>query len=99
MEETTIYYQWPDGAVAERTVSGGAETVTPPEGAVEITEEEYRAALATMEEEREREREKQKETEDAAIREDYEALRALGVPEETARRLSGYTGTDDPEVS
>lgn len=99
MEETTIYYQFPDGSVAERTVSGGTGDVEPPEGAVEITKEEYEAALAVIEEERERKRQEEKDAAEARAREDYEALRALGVPEETARRMSGYTGLSDPEES
>lgn len=97
MEEKTIYYRFPDGSVAERIVTGGDGDVTPPEGAVEITEEEYRAALAAIEEQIEQERQAQREAEQARIKADYEALRALGVPEETARRLTGYTGPDPEE--
>ncbi|MFF5668782.1 hypothetical protein ACFY8S_01375 [Streptomyces hygroscopicus] len=99
MEETTIYYRFPDGSVAERIITGGDGAVPPPGGAVEITEEEYRAALAAIEEQIEQERQEQQEAEQARIKADYDALRALGVPEETARRLTGYTGPDDPEES
>ncbi|MEU5834456.1 hypothetical protein ABZ820_12400 [Streptomyces diacarni] len=99
VEEKTIYYRFPNGSVAERTVTGGADEVTPPEGAVEISEEEYRAALAAIEEANEQRRQEQEAEAEAQRKADYEALRALGLPEETARRITGYTGPDESEES
>lgn len=92
MEETVIYYQFGDGSVAERVVTGGTGTPTPPDGAVEITEAEYQAALATIVDENQQGRDDLEEEEQARAKGDYDALIALGMPEETARRLSGYRG-------
>lgn len=97
--ETTLYYRFPDGSVAMRTITGGDGTALPPLGATEITEEEYRAAYADLVERHRQQREEQEREEQERSQADYFALRAVGVPEETARRLTGYTGPDDPEAS
>ncbi|MEU8870423.1 hypothetical protein AB0D24_04520 [Streptomyces javensis] len=99
MDETTIYYRYDNGSVAKRVVAGAGEDIPVPDGATVITEEEYTAALAAIEEANEAQRQEEEAQHQAQVRADYDALRALGVPEETARRLTGYTGPDDPEES
>ncbi|MFD8509728.1 hypothetical protein ACFV27_01080 [Streptomyces antimycoticus] len=94
METRTIYYKFADGSIAERVITGAVEDVLPPEGAEEISEEEYRAALAAIEAANEQQRQEQEAEQQARMKADYEALRAVGVPEETARRLTGYMGPD-----
>lgn len=96
MEKTTIYYQYEDGSVAHRVTTGGAKPATP-EGATEISEEEYRAALAAIEDANRERAEERRAEEQARAKADYEALLAAGIPEETARRMSGYTGPSEAE--
>ena len=98
MEETTIHYQFENGSVAERVISGGTGDASPPVGASEITKEQYDAALAVIKEANEQQEAEERAAEQARIGADYEALRALGVPEDTARRLTGYTGPDQPDA-
>lgn len=91
--ETTYYALFEDGSASRMTSTTGEE---PPlskpgryvdEAAYEerqaqlaAAREEHVAALLAADEER--------------TRADYEALRAAGIPEATARRLSGYEGAD-----
>lgn len=64
-----------------------------------VTETEYDAYVAGLAAEREEHLAEVRAQEEAQAREDYEALRAAGVPEATARRMSGYTGPAAPEDS
>lgn len=98
MEETTIYYQFENGSVAERTVTGSG-AVTPPEGATEVTEEEYRTARVAIEEANGQRRQERQAEERAQMKADYDALRALGVPVDTARRLTGFSGPGETDES
>ncbi|KAA9379597.1 hypothetical protein F5972_08040 [Microbispora cellulosiformans] len=88
------YFRLPGGGVELVDQEGGAPYV-PPDGAVELTEEEYRQELAAIEAARQAYQEQQEAEATAKAREDYLALKAAGLPEETARRLSGYTPPDD----
>lgn len=94
MDTRTIYYKYADGSVAERVITGNGDEVPPPDGAEEISEEDYRAAFAAIEAANELEGQEQEAQHQARVKADYEALRAVGVPEDTARRLTGYTGPD-----
>ncbi|MBA9005908.1 hypothetical protein [Thermomonospora cellulosilytica] len=103
--QTTVYYRNPDGSVGQVTVERPDWTGEPPgdeppyqlpPGAVEITREEYEQTLADIQAAIEEQRRQVAEAEAARAKADYEALRAAGIPEEIARRLSGYT-PPDPE--
>lgn len=90
-DEHTRYFRTPSGTIGE-VADSHEGAVGLPEGAVEVTGEEFQEAraawaagvaehLAGL------------EAADAELaREAYEALRAAGIPERSARRLSGYDG-------
>lgn len=93
MAETTQYFRTADGVLASRKTTGDTEEPQPlPDGATALTEEEYEAALLDVEAARQEHAEELVATDEANQRADYDALVATGVPEATARRLSGYTG-------
>lgn len=92
---TTRYYRFADGSIEAVEITGERGDHIPPEGATEITEEEYESTLADIRAAREARRAQQQQEDEARTRADYEALRSLGVPEGTARRLSGYMGGAD----
>ena len=91
-QEITWYALYEDGTLERfSTDAAGAEPVLSRPGRF-ITEAEYLERLAQMEAEsaaRAAELDRQAAAQRKA---DYDALIALGVPEETARRLSGWTG-------
>lgn len=94
MDETTLYFRLPDGSYSMVTVTGDGG-YEPPDGAVQITQAEYEAAVAQIEADNAAAVERAREAERAQARAAYEALLAAGLPEETARYLSGYTPDED----
>ncbi|AXE76020.1 hypothetical protein [Streptomyces atratus] len=83
------YYRYADGSVSEREYSGDGEPDVP-EGASEITQQEYEEAKAALDaEQAEHVAAIDAEAQERA-RQDYEALIAAGIPPETAARMSGY---------
>ena len=93
MADVKQYFRTSDGVLASRTTSGAVDEPAPlPEGATLLTEEEYTAELAAVEAARQEHADDLVAADEARTREDYLALRAAGVPEATARRMSGYTG-------
>jgi hypothetical protein len=90
---STHYYRYASGAYGEQTVTGYAEPPETPEGAVRISEQAYAAGVAAVESVNAA----YVEDLNKAVREvadaDYQALLAAGIPEATARRL---TGQGDP---
>lgn len=94
---STVYLQYTNGSVARLETTRDAGEVTPPEGAEVITEEEYDQALAAIQEANARGRAELDQQIRQRARQDYEALLALNLPEETARRLSGYTPVEEEE--
>ncbi|CAL9431380.1 hypothetical protein SUDANB21_02058 [Streptomyces sp. enrichment culture] len=97
MNETlTFYYLYPDGSFAERQVTG-VDHVHHPDGVVLLTAEEYAQKVAEFEAQTAADEEAAREEDLARKRADYEALLALGIPPETASRLSGYTPPDDED--
>ncbi|MFD9903939.1 hypothetical protein [Streptomyces sp. NPDC059063] len=96
MEETaTVYYRGADGVLAERTASGaGAEAPTVPGGAKRLSAKAYRAALEDVRAARQEHAAALQAGDEERLRGDFEALRAAGIPEATARRLSGYTAEE-----
>lgn len=93
-ETLTQHYRLPDGVLALRAVTG-ADLPELPEGATPVTPEEYEAELAELKGEREAHRARLAAEDQKRMKGDYDALRALGVPEETASRLSGYVEETD----
>jgi hypothetical protein len=96
MAEATLYYRTADGVLTSRVVTG--ETVEEPalpEGATELTAEQYETALAAVNEARQEHAEELVATDQANAHADYEALLASGIPEATARRLTGYAGEEN----
>lgn len=97
--ERTFYYRHEGGGYSTRTVvvEDGTE-VPPPAGAVEISQSEYRDGVAAVESAHAEYVAGLEEADEVRARADYEALIAAGIPEETARRMSGYrpdTGGDE----
>jgi hypothetical protein len=99
MAETTLYYRTAGGLLTSRVISGeDVETPRVPEGATVLTEAEYAEALAAVQAERAAYAQQLTETDQANQEADYSALIAAGVPDSTARRLTGYTGPNiEPE--
>lgn len=92
----TIYYRYSDsGAVGTRASSSDAQ-LEPPEGAVVITESEYNAAVGEMSDAYDQLDEQAEAEQRANAEADYKALLDVGLPEATARRLSGYEPGDSP---
>ncbi|MGX1301318.1 hypothetical protein RKD35_002806 [Streptomyces albogriseolus] len=98
-EDVTLYYRTAGGVLATRRVSGDhAEAPDLPDGATPLTAEEYDTELAAVQAERQEYVDLLASEAAANQAADYQALRALNVPEETARRLTGYTGPGDGEA-
>ena len=95
MPETTLYYRTAGGALARKAASGdSAQAPALPEGATELTAKEYETELAAVRDARQDHADGLVAEDEANQSADYEALRASGIPEATARRLTGYTGPD-----
>ncbi|MFI2434633.1 hypothetical protein [Streptomyces sp. NPDC018693] len=95
MADATLHYRTADGVLASRMVTGEqAEPPALPEGATALTEAEYADALADVQAQHEEYGQQLVQEAEANQQADYEALRAAGIPEATARRLSGYSGPD-----
>lgn len=93
--ETAEYFAiLDDGSVRRMTVTNGTEPVLSKPGRW-VTEEEYKERLAEIQTVRDRARADQEAQDRARTWEDYQALRAAGVPEASARRMSGYKGEDE----
>lgn len=93
-ETVTYWAVYDDGSAGRIEVTNGEEPVLSKPGRL-VTEEEYGERLEEIQAERDRARAELEAADLARTREDYLALREAGVPEATARRMSGYTG---PEV-
>ena len=88
------HFRAPNGSIGEITESHLGATALP-EGAAEITEDEYRATLAELDAAREQYVAELRQADEARQREAYEALLAAGIPDAVARHLSGYTADQD----
>lgn len=87
----TLYIRYPNGTVGALTVGDGVSTDLDPDATV-ITADEYAAYLESLQQASAVMEAEMREAEQEAVSADYAALRAAGVPEATARRLTGYTG-------
>lgn len=98
MPDTTLYYRTASGALASQAASGeAAGAPSLPQGATALTREEYETELAAVEAARQEHAEDLVAADEANQSADYEALRASGIPEATARRLAGFTGPDEAD--
>lgn len=90
---TLVYVIYDDGSIETQTITGSGmvEPVLDKPGRV-TSEAEYKQYLAVLEERQSIYVAEQTAAEQSALKGDYDALRAAGIPEETARRITGYTG-------
>lgn len=93
MADAELYFRREDGGLIARTVSGSAAgDLELPAGATRLSKSAYERALAGVRAGRETYATETRAADETARRGDYEALVALHVPDDTARRLTGYTG-------
>ncbi|PSK57990.1 hypothetical protein B0E38_01835 [Streptomyces sp. 111WW2] len=90
-ETTTFYVLFDDGSASLMTSTTGEEPPLPKPGRF-VDQTEYEERRDAIRAEREEYVAELQAEDERRTREDYEALIATGVPEATARRLSGYTG-------
>lgn len=91
---TYVYVLYDDGTPEKQSYTGAPEDFEPvlsKPGKI-VTEAQYLARVAQIEAANAAHEAELREQELAAIKADYEALRAAGIPETTARRITGYTG-------
>ncbi|MFF0092672.1 hypothetical protein ACFYSF_22300 [Streptomyces canus] len=88
MAEQTFYYEYPDGSLTERATT--AADPVHPEGATLLTEADYATKLAAAEAAREQQQADIRAEETAQKKAAYEALLAVGIPEDSARQISNY---------
>lgn len=91
-EGTTYYVLYEDGSTGEIAVTGEEEPPLAKPGRF-VPEKEYRARLGEMKAERAAHVAGLLVADEDRTRTDFEALTAAGIPEGTARRLSGWDGT------
>ncbi|MGW0592749.1 hypothetical protein [Streptosporangium sp. NPDC002607] len=92
-QEYVRHFRAPNGSVGE--IRESAQQVTPlPGGAVEITAEEYEQNLAALQADKAEYVAELEAAEAGRAKNDFDALTAPGLPEASARRLSGYIPTE-----
>lgn len=90
MADFTVYYRYDNGAYSATTYEGMEPSdVVPPEGATEITQQEYEDGVAEVEAANAAAAAELEAADRQRACDDYAALIAAGVPEATARRMSG----------
>ncbi|GGQ50221.1 hypothetical protein GCM10010250_22280 [Streptomyces althioticus] len=92
-EAATFYVVYDDGSASVMTTTTGEEPPLAKPGAF-VSREEYEERQDAIKAARDEYVAGLQAEDERRTREDYEALIASGVPEATARRLSGYTGPD-----
>lgn len=92
MSAAELFYRLAGGGLIARNVSG-SEAAAPelPVGATRLSKSAYERALVGVQVQRDTHAAEALATDDRNRRGDYEALIALQVPQDTARRLTGYT--------
>jgi hypothetical protein len=90
VSETTLYFKAASGAVKTVVTNGGADSVAVPEGMARISEKEHAKLLAGITTAHEEYVGGLAAEDRRRTQGDYEALCAVGIPEETAARLSGH---------
>jgi hypothetical protein len=90
-QPTTHYVQFPDGHIGQITGHAGTEPVLP-EGSTLLTQEQYEALRAQLQDAHDARLEQLLAAEEAARLQQYQDLLGVGLPDATARSLSGYDG-------
>lgn len=88
--ETTLYIRHASGAVSKVTTNQDRDSVHVPEGSRIITAKTYAKAHAAITAANEEYIATVRLAEEEQQAGDYEALRAAGIPDGTARRLTGH---------
>lgn len=95
-DAVTYWVIYDDGSIGKIETTGGPPTL--PKPGRFVTEEEYRERAEELDAAHREHLERLRREEEARTWADFKALLDAGVPEETARRLSGYTGpVEGPE--
>lgn len=102
MHEQTHYAVYDDGGTGVLTIgaldaASAGEPVLNRPGRL-VTQAEYEAVQASLAAGRERRVTQVQEADRERLAADYRALTALGVPTETARRLTGFTAAVEAET-
>lgn len=87
-DPVTTFYECADGSLLQVTSTNTAPSV--PDGCTEIFESAYEAQMAAAAADKAAADAAQAVAENEALRLDYEALIALGLPPATAERITGY---------
>lgn len=90
-EPVTYWILYEDGSAGRVQTTTGEEPILTKPGRF-VDEAEYTAVFDALRAANEAHVAQLQAEDEQRTREDYEALRAAGVPEATARRMSGYTG-------
>ncbi|WPR52861.1 hypothetical protein SJI45_19180 [Streptomyces sp. S399] len=99
-DTVTYWVIYDDGSVGRIEITNGQQEPALSKPGRLVSEVEYQERLDELRAEQERRRAERAAEDEARTRTDYLALRAAGVPEDTARRMSGYTGPAiDPDES
>ncbi|MGP4091506.1 hypothetical protein [Streptomyces sp. KR55] len=96
VEPRTQWAIFDDGSVGMWRYEGDTPPALPAPGRI-VSQEEYEEARAVITQAVQEDNDQQEAAEREQIRDDYDALLALGMPETTARRLSGYTDPAEDE--
>lgn len=91
-ETATFYVLYEDGSSGEITVSGGGTPELAKPGRI-VPAKKYQARLTDLRAHHEEQSARLVADDEDRTRGDYEALKAAGVAEGTARRMSGWNGT------
>ncbi|MDX2643465.1 hypothetical protein PV341_07730 [Streptomyces sp. PA03-1a] len=92
-ERVTYWILYEDGSAGRVQSTTGEEPVLTKPGRL-VDEAEYNEVFEALRAANEAHLAQLQAEDEQRTREDYEALRAAGVPEATARRMSGYTGPE-----
>ncbi|MET8609837.1 hypothetical protein [Streptomyces misionensis] len=90
-EPVISYVQYDDGTLAKMTTGPGIDVVLSRPGRL-ITSEEYDALSAAMTQAHDAKVQAMRDADDARKQNTYRDLVAAGIPDATARDLSGYEG-------
>ncbi|MDX3237197.1 hypothetical protein PV392_16265 [Streptomyces sp. ME03-5709C] len=97
-EPVTYYVLYEDGSAGLITSTTGQEPVLTKPGRL-VDEADYTSVFQTLRVANEEHVAELQAEDEQRTREDFEALIALGMPEATARRMSGYEGPAVVEVA
>lgn len=93
-ETATFYVLYEDGSSGEITVSGGETPQLAKPGRI-VPAKKYEDRLTGLRAHHEEQSARLVAGDEGRTHSDYEALRAAGVAEEAARRLSGWNGPSE----